>query len=86
MYGGRITDTADMHVLMALLRRFVRPELLDETFSFAPDPAYSCPPGGGLNSYRYLKVFAAGHSVTQLILPDRQGPLHVPAVCSYLTE
>ncbi|KAK9840800.1 hypothetical protein WJX81_005500 [Elliptochloris bilobata] len=52
VYGGRIIDAADMHVLMALLRRFVRPALLDDGFSFASDPAYSRPPVGSLQSYR----------------------------------
>ena len=53
VYGGRITDTADMHVLVAMLRRFVRPEVLDEKFSFALDPVYTRPPVGSLQSYRY---------------------------------
>ena len=53
VYGGRITDAADMHVLVAMLRRFVGPELLVENFSFACDRVYSRPPVGSLKSYRY---------------------------------
>ena len=56
VYGGRITDTADMHVLVALLRRFLRPELMDDKFSFASDQVYRRPPVGNLQSYRYLPV------------------------------
>ena len=56
VYGGRITDAADMHVLVALLRRFLRPELMDDNFAFASDRAYSRPPVGSLQSYRYLPV------------------------------
>ena len=52
VYGGRITDTNDMHVLMALLRSSVRPALMEDGFAFASDPAYRRPAAGSLLSYR----------------------------------
>ena len=52
VYGGRITDSLDMHVLLALLRSFVRPSLLEDGFAYASDPAYKRPAAGSLQSYR----------------------------------
>ena len=52
VYGGRLTDAADTCVLMALLRSFVRPELLREGCSFASEAAYRRPDAGSLQSYR----------------------------------
>ncbi len=53
VYGGHLTDTSDARVLMALLKSFVRPELLQEGHSFAMDAAYRRPDAGGLQSYRW---------------------------------
>ena len=79
VYGGRITDTADVHVLVALLRRFLRPELMNDNFSFASDRVYSRPPVGSLQSYRCLPVTAVSCRSRQLACPFEK------LQCMYIT-
>lgn len=77
VYGGRITDAADMHVLVALLRRFLRPELMDDRFSFASGSPYSRPPVGSLQAYRYLAIHCSVMQESAASLPIRIPQVYV---------
>lgn len=50
-YGGRVTDSWDRRCLLAILRRFFRPELLDDSFTFSESGLYRAPSDGPLESY-----------------------------------
>jgi dynein heavy chain len=42
-YGGRVTDDLDRRCLMSILRRYITPDVLEDSYAFTPSGA----PGGG---------------------------------------
>merc|ERR1719386_588405 len=42
-YGGRVTDDWDRRCLMAILSKYVTPELLDPDYVFSESGIYKCP-------------------------------------------
>ena len=55
-YGGRVTDDNDRRCLMSILRQYVTPQVLEESYTFTRSGTYFAPSEGPLESYRaYLK-------------------------------
>merc|ERR1719230_1750190 len=53
-YGGRVTDDNDKNCLMAILRRYFTPLVLEDSYRFSSSGNYYAPPSGSLsdlNSY-----------------------------------
>ena len=51
-YGGRVTDDNDRRCLMSILRQYVTPSVLDDSYKFTRSGTYYAPPEGPLDSYR----------------------------------
>ena len=51
-YGGRVTDDQDRRCLLAILRKFYNPDVLESSFAFEPSGTYRVPSLGSLESYR----------------------------------
>ena len=49
-YGGRVTDTWDKRTISSILRKYLVPELLEDSFKFTEDGVYFAPPDGDLES------------------------------------
>eukprot|EP00928_Gymnodinium_smaydae_P068046 TRINITY_DN5109_c0_g4_i2.p1 TRINITY_DN5109_c0_g4~~TRINITY_DN5109_c0_g4_i2.p1 ORF type:complete len:3873 (+),score=1233.23 TRINITY_DN5109_c0_g4_i2:1305-11621(+) len=43
-YGGRVTDDQDRRCLLAILEKYVTPEILSEDYIFSASGKYRCPP------------------------------------------
>eukprot|EP00873_Tetraselmis_striata_P045244 jgi/Tetstr1/465508/TSEL_010177.t1 len=55
-YGGPRHDDNDRRCLMSILRQYVTPNVLDESYKFTKSGTYYAPPEGPLESYReYLR-------------------------------
>lgn len=50
-YGGRVTDDKDRRTLICILKRFYRPEFLEEGHLISASGTFSCPPEGDRDSY-----------------------------------
>jgi dynein heavy chain, axonemal len=42
-YGGRVTDDNDRRCLMAILRKYIQPDVLKDSYLFTPSGLYYCP-------------------------------------------
>eukprot|EP00736_Rhodelphis_marinus_P004047 Rmarinus@m.11564 len=51
-YGGRITDMWDQRCATCILRNYIRPEILSESFAFTEDGSYRPPPECSLEDVR----------------------------------
>lgn len=59
-YGGRVTDDLDRRCLMSILRQYITPRVLDESYKLTPSGTYYVPKEGDLESYRdYVKSLPA---------------------------
>ena len=76
-YGGRVTDDKDRRTLITLLKRFYRPEILEDEplYAFEPSGLYFAPTDGDYESY-----LAYTRSLPAITSPEVFG-LHVNAVC-----
>lgn len=45
-YGGRVTDDKDVRLIKTILRTYVRPEALNDHYSFSRSGKYVQPPPG----------------------------------------
>lgn len=43
-YGGRVTDIWDKRSISSILRKYLVPEILEESFTFSDDGVYYAPP------------------------------------------
>jgi len=50
-YGGRVTDDKDRRTLLTILKRFYRPEFLDEFHNVSPSGSFKCPPDGARENF-----------------------------------
>lgn len=51
-YGGRVTDDNDRRCLMSILRQYVTPSVLEDSYRFTRSGTYFAPREGPLDSYR----------------------------------
>jgi dynein heavy chain len=59
-YGGRVTDDNDKVCLMAVLRRYFTPQVLDDAYTFSASGKYFAPPPGSYGELRaYLDTLPA---------------------------
>lgn len=56
-YGGRVTDDNDKVCLMAVLRRYFTPPVLDDSYTFSASGKYFAPPAGSYDDFKkYLET------------------------------
>jgi dynein heavy chain len=48
-YGGRVTDDKDIFLILALLKRYFCPEILNDNYRFSKLDLYYAPHEGSLN-------------------------------------
>ena len=51
-YGGRVTDDKDIRLISSIIKRFIKPELLDENFKFSDSGVYRTIAVGGIDDYQ----------------------------------
>lgn len=50
-YGGRVTDSWDRRCIMAILRNYFTPQILDDAFAFSESGVYRAPPDTDKDGY-----------------------------------
>lgn len=50
-YGGRVTDSWDRRCIMAILRNYFSPRILDDSFGFSESGVYRAPPDCDKDGY-----------------------------------
>jgi len=56
-YGGRVTDDNDRRCLLAILEKFVTPEILKPDYCFSESGTYRCPPTSDTGSLEDFREF-----------------------------
>jgi len=62
-YGGRVTDDNDRRCLMSILRQYITPKVLEDSYAFTVSGTYFAPPEGPLESHReYIRGLPASEA------------------------
>jgi dynein heavy chain len=64
-YGGRVTDDLDRRCLLAILEKYVTPDILAEDYKFSASGTYKCPPNSNTATVDEFREFVANFPLTE---------------------
>jgi len=82
-YGGRVTDDWDRRNLLAILERYVSPQILDPDYEFSTSGNYKCPPNSDTGTVEDFRAFVSSFPLTEL--PEVFG-MHENANISFMQQ
>jgi len=82
-YGGRVTDDLDRRCLLAILEKYVTPNILNDDYQFSASGTYRCPPNSSTATVEEFREFVASFPLTEQ--PEVFG-LHDNANIVYMSQ